>query len=258
MKCFRFIALFLIVSLHGNLKSPLTEAELRTFADLLWQRECGKSIQGLVSWNEGEAFPSLGIGHFIWYPANYKGPYQETFPELIIFLQQHKVPIPAWLLKASKTGCPWPDRAIFMADRSDKINELRTLLADTRQLQAQFVLQRFVPVRQKLADVAPVNDRTDILKQFDRMAQTSKGLFAMIDYVHFKGEGVGTTERYQGRGWGLLQVLSQMHGERADDALAEFITQAKQVLQRRVDLSPKGRGELRWLKGWWARVEGYY
>ncbi len=25
--------------------------------------------KGLVSWNRGEAFPSLGIGHFIWFPA---------------------------------------------------------------------------------------------------------------------------------------------------------------------------------------------
>ena len=32
----------------------------------------------------------------------------------------------------------------------------------------------------------------------------------LIDYVNFKGEGVLETERYRGRGWGLLQVLEGM------------------------------------------------
>jgi hypothetical protein len=35
----------------------------------VWQNECGGTVAGLTSWNAGENFASLGIGHFIWYPA---------------------------------------------------------------------------------------------------------------------------------------------------------------------------------------------
>jgi hypothetical protein len=40
----------------------------------VWQNECGGTISGLTSWNQGEDFASLGIGHFIWYPKGRRGP----------------------------------------------------------------------------------------------------------------------------------------------------------------------------------------
>jgi hypothetical protein len=36
----------------------------------VWINECDGTVAGLTSWNGDEAFPSLGIGHFIWYPAD--------------------------------------------------------------------------------------------------------------------------------------------------------------------------------------------
>ncbi len=46
----------------------------------LWHNECAGTVEGLTSWNTGEDFASLGIGHFIWYPAGRRGPFDESFP----------------------------------------------------------------------------------------------------------------------------------------------------------------------------------
>ncbi len=237
--------------------SVLTDAQLNKFAERLWQREAGKSVAKLTSWNEGEAFPSLGIGHFIWYPAGTTGSYKETFPELLDFLQQHKVTLPSWLVQARINGCPWHTRQEFLAaQNSAQMNELRSLLANTIKLQAEFVVERFLKTRDVLLAAAQRNERGHIARQFDKLAQSPQGLFALIDYVHFKGEGTQPTERHAGKGWGLLQVLQAMD-DKAADPLKEFITQAKKILEQRVTLSPVEKGEKRWLTGWLNRVAGY-
>jgi hypothetical protein len=80
----------------------------------------------------------------------------------------------------------------------------------------------------------------------------------LVDYVNFKGEGVLQTERYRGEGWGLLQVLEQMHGtESGSGAAIEFANSAAAILRRRVQSSPPGRHEARWLPGWLNRVHSY-
>ncbi|MBI2362984.1 MAG: hypothetical protein HYV15_06350 [Elusimicrobia bacterium] len=79
-----------------------------------------------------------------------------------------------------------------------------------------------------------------------------------MDYVNFKGEGISPSERYQGEGWGLLQVLSGMADSPSGaPAVAEFSAAARRVLERRVQLSPPARGESRWLPGWRKRTLTY-
>jgi hypothetical protein len=75
--------------------------------------------------------------------------------------------------------------------------------------------------------------------------------------VNFKGEGILPTERYQGQGWGLLQVLESMHGTSDAAAPAEFAKAAKATLIRRVHNAPAERHETRWLTGWIRRVNSY-
>ena len=80
----------------------------------------------------------------------------------------------------------------------------------------------------------------------------------MIDYVNFKGDGSLTTERYNGVGWGLLQVLAGMRDAAAGPPAAiEFAASAKRVLTRRIATSPPTRGEQRWLAGWHNRCDTY-
>ena len=83
-----------------------------------------------------------------------------------------------------------------------------------------------------------------------------QAVYALVDYVNFKGEGTLPAERYQGQGWGLLQVLEAM-ADRPGADRAAFADAAAAVLTRRVALAPSERQEARWLDGWLKRVATY-
>jgi hypothetical protein len=216
----------------------------------VWVNECGGTIKGLVSWNTGEAFPSLGIGHFIWYPAGKRGPFDESFPKLVELLQKRGVRVPGWLKGAS----PWETREAMEAD-TKRVAELRSLLADTVGIQTEFLIARLDAALSKMLPES--NQATRVRQNFERVGASPAGAFALIDYVNFKGEGVLATERYAGEGWGLLQVLEGMRTSNAETAVAEFAESAKRVLSQRVANAPKERREERWIPGWHARVERY-
>ena len=105
---------------------------------------------------------------------------------------------------------------------------------------------------------APASERARVQQQFDRVAGSPMGCYALVDYVNFKGEGVLATERYAGKGWGLLQVLETMsHENTGREAVKSFAESAKKVLTDRVRNSPPERHESRWLPGWLARIDTY-
>jgi hypothetical protein len=230
----------------------LSDADLAHIGRKVWINECAGTVSGLTSWNEGEDFASLGIGHFIWYPAGKPGPFEESFPALIRFLSQYGEPVPAWM----RGTCPWGSREEFLAaQKSDRMEALRKLLVDTIPLQARFLAQRMQQALPKMLAAAGPGDAEKVRRNFERLAATGPGTFALIDYVNFKGEGTLETERYNGQGWGLLQVLEAMPEE--GDTVREFSNAAKAMLARRVRNSPPARHEGRWLPGWDARVDRY-
>ncbi|MFA5138011.1 MAG: hypothetical protein WC728_02170 [Elusimicrobiota bacterium] len=215
----------------------------------IWLNESNGSEQGLVHWNKGEAFASMGIGHFIWYPAGQKGRYEETFPRLVEFMKARGARPPAWL----KSGpCPWPDREAFLAQANGRrARQLRRFLRRTVGLQARFMTERLRTVRSMLV-MAGVGER------FDALAQSPAGLYALTDYLDFKGSGFSPTERYNGKGWGLLQVLENMRGDGWGKAgVQDFSRAAARVLRSRALNSPDAEQELRWLAGWKRRVRTY-
>jgi hypothetical protein len=223
----------------------------------IWQNECNGTIAGLTSWNAGEDFASLGIGHFIWYPKGMRGPFEESFPKFLTFAREQGATIPDWVSRAP--ACPWNSRSEFSsAQNSAPVRELRQFLSRTVDLQARFLIVRLQQSLAKMLDEAATEERPNVERQFTRVASTPHGCYALADYVNFKGEGVLHTERYGGEGWGLLQVLEQMHGtENGAAATAEFATAAAAILRRRVQNSPPERHETRWLPGWLNRVHSY-
>ena len=225
----------------------------------IWKNECGGTISGLTSWNTGENFASLGIGHFIWYPKGVRGPFDESFPDLVRFAAERNAKLPQVVVANRESGCPWSSRAEFLAaSDSAQLTELRQFLADTIDLQADFLVQRLQKALPKMLAEIPAAERANVQRQFERVASSSQGCYALVDYVNFKGEGVLDTERYAGQGWGLLQVLQGMNGtENGKAAAAEFARSAKAVLTRRVQNSPPERKESRWLPGWLQRVATY-
>jgi len=236
----------------------LSENDARVIGRKIWQNECNGTVEGLTSWNRGEDFPSLGIGHFIWYVNGRTGPFQESFPQLIAYMRSRHIPVPSWILNAR--GCPWPNRREFLArQNSPRMTELRNFLAQTVSVQTGFVVQRLenaLPSMQKATSNRA--DRERLRQNFYQLGQTRSGLYALIDYVNFKGEGVKKEEKYRGQGWGLRDVLLEMNSTRGGKAaVAEFGEAAKRVLRRRVKNSPQSRGESRWLSGWMNRCDGY-
>lgn len=242
----------------GGAAIRLNEADASTIGRKIWQNECGGTVEGLTSWNAGEDFPSLGIGHFIWYVPGRPGPFQESFPQLLAYMNEQGNAVPGWLSTAR--GCPWNSRADFLKDQqSPRMKELRQFLANTVSVQTGFIVRRLelsLPEMQKATPAAA--DKERLRHHFYLMASSRNGLYALIDYVNFKGEGIKVEERYQGQGWGLRDVLLEMRpaGD-AGSATGEFSEAAKRVLQRRVKNSPPERGESRWLAGWMNRCDTY-
>ncbi|MGI9088506.1 MAG: hypothetical protein ACR2HH_12330 [Chthoniobacterales bacterium] len=235
----------------------LSAAEAARIGKKVWQNECAGTVAGLTSWNAGENFASLGIGHFIWYPKGARGPFEESFPDLLEFMAQRGAHLPA--IVADQRACPWNSRAEFLAaSQKPPMKGLRQFLAATVNLQAEFLVARLEKALPKMLAAAPAAERARIASQFDRVASTPQGCYALVDYVNFKGEGLLDSERYAGQGWGLLQVLEGMNGTETGPAAAvEFSRSARAVLTRRVKNSPSARNESRWLPGWLQRVQSY-
>jgi len=235
--------------------SGLTGADLDRIGRRIWKSECDGTVDGLTSWNSGEEFASLGIGHFIWYPKGYEGPFEESFPKLVAWYRARGVDLPEWLEKTK--ACPWPSRSAFLKDHDGpRQKQLRALLSSTLREQTEFIIHRLHEATPKYRDAsgraAPRVERSIAL-----LSATAAGNYAMIDYINFKGDGLNPKERYQGQGWGLLQVLEEMDAADAGSAPAAFGAAAQRVLARRVANSPPERGEKRWLPGWKSRCAAY-
>ena len=218
----------------------------------IWRNECAGTKQGLVSWNAGEAFPSLGIGHFIWYPAGYRGPFDESFPQFVAYAQRRGVRVPAYFVGKA----PWSSKSAFLADQSGLADRMRDWLAAHLTLQTEFIMARS---RASLSKMLRQSSRPEQVRaHYNALARTTQGVYCLVDYVNFKGEGIKSTERYRGQGWGLLQVLEEMRGNpQGRAATAEFARAAAAVLTRRVENAPAERGERRWLPGWLNRCSTY-
>lgn len=222
----------------------------------IWQNECAGSVAGLTSWNAGEEFPSLGIGHFIWYPAGFRGPFEESWPQFATFARKAgSNPPPV----AMERHSPWNSRAEFQRDfNGPRLGALRKWLAANVPVQTEFIIARSRAALPKILAAAPASERKRIEANYRKVAASPQGTYALIDYVNFKGEGTNPAERYKGRGWGLLQVLGEMKDVPPGPAAAtEFSAAAKRVLSRRIANSPPARGEKRWLEGWHNRCASY-
>lgn len=227
-------------------------------SDRVFANECNRNFSCLTSWNEGEDFPSLGIGHFIWYQAQQNERFEETFPALLAFYKKHGYELPAWLAVRDNPDSPWQNREQFLADLdSQRMQQLRAFLGSTTELQVLFIVERLHDSTADLFRELEPSLQSAVEDSFYAIAnsQTPYGMYALIDYVHFKGTGLATSERYQGEGWGLLQVLLELQGSTAN--VDGFVTAATRVLERRVANAPSERAEQRWIAGWTNRLQTY-
>ena len=262
----RFIViLFLLVTTLFSNNITLTEKQANFIAKKVWQNEGAGKDKYLIWWNKGEDFASLGIGHFIWFPKDHTERFREVFPMVVEFMQKKGVQMPSWL--TPETDFPWQTKeAFFKAKKKQtkKYKELFTFLKETMPHQAEFMAVRLSNALPQMLESIDDEKRKALIKtRFNNMLYTKdgaideRGLYILLDYTNFKGEGTLKSERYNGQGWGLLQVLEHMD-MRVTNKYKSFSNAAKAVLGRRIKNSPPERGEERWRKGWNVRLDTYW
>ncbi len=242
----------------------LSDADYNWIGSRIYQNEALGKTEYLTRWNEGEDFPSLGIGHFIWFPEGVDAPFDEQFPALVSYLLE-RVPenlqMPAWLSELDPFVAPWHSKQDFDAAwSSEQMTALRQWLHETRPYQVRFIVAAF---EQRWRDLdLPAGKKQQMTGLLQALFETPEGLFSVIDYYNFKGLGTNPRESYQGQGWGLVQVLDALAELREDvDECADIVEQFRDAaagrLRLRVELSPPGSNEARWLAGWLKRLDGY-
>lgn len=262
----RFIFLFsLLFSALFATQLNLSDKQADFIAQKVWKNEGAGLDKYLVHWNEGEDFASVGIGHFIWFSRGHTERFREVFPMLLAFMENRDVKMPSWL--NSKTPLPWNTKAEFYAAKkakSKKYMELFTFLKSTMPLQAAFMAQRLNEALPQILKTIDEPKKQELVQRRFNEVMHSKdgsvsedGLYVLLDYTNFKGEGTLKSERYKGQGWGLLQVLESMDPKESNKQKA-FALSAKEMLSRRIKNSPPSRGEERWREGWNVRLDTYW
>jgi hypothetical protein len=238
----------------------------------IFKSETGGDKSKLVFWNPKEAFPSIGIGHFIWMPSNRSVSFlQDVFSEFLNFCAEKGVVFPAWLQKNQK--CPWVSRGDFMSRMEGgsglcDVKKLRSFLFFHKRIQTEFILVNFLKNLPKVIESLPGPMQEPATEYCNLLLSTPEGCFALIDYNHFKGPGLENHPEYNNKGWGLKQVLERVvkriHGEAFDgDWLKEpldiYIESAKDTLTNRVENAPIHKREIErsFIEGWFNRLDRY-
>jgi len=255
---------FLFTTLFAS-QIQLTPKQANYIANKVWQNEGAGKDKYLIWWNKGEDFASLGIGHAIWFPKGHTERFREVFPMMLAFMVDKGAKAPSWL--TPQNDFPWQTKEAFFKAKQAKTAqymELFHFLKNTFGYQAQFMAERLSnALPQMLASIDDSKKQEVIKRRFYEVMHNSdgtvneRGLYVLLDYTNFKGEGTLKSERYNGEGWGLLQVLWNMD-ESEPNTLKAFAKSASKMLSRRIKNSPPARGEERWRKGWNVRLDTYW
>jgi len=260
-----FFSLFFFITILFSSEIKLTQKQATYIAKKVWQNEGAGLDKYLVHWNDGEDFASVGIGHFIWFSKGHKERFREVFPMVLSFMETKGVKMPVWL--NAQTPLPWYSKTeLYKAKQTNtkKYRELFLFLKNTMSYQAEFMSKRLSKALPQMLNSIDNKDKKSVIKRrfYEVMHNKNgsineRGLYVLLDYTNFKGEGTLKSERYKGQGWGLLQVLWNMD-DKVENRQKAFAQSASRILSRRIKNSPPSRGEERWRKGWNIRLNTYW
>jgi hypothetical protein len=188
----------------------------------------------------------------------------EAFPPMVQFLIDHAARPPRWL--TPQTHSAWnsyAQRKRAKRQKSRKMRELTAFMDRTKGLQARFMLHRLNTSFPKILAYAKAHGQGKIVEHnYKRLLYKKngtidpQGAYILIDYINFKGDGINSGERYQGKGWGLYQVLNRMN-PRDPNPYRAFAKSGKWVLERLTHICPPKRNLKRFKRGWFNRMDSY-
>lgn len=235
----------------------LNSRDIKKIGYAIWYNETSLRKEQLAFWSEHESFPSFGIGHAIWFPEGVTSPFTEQFPLLCSYLEKNNVKLPLWLKKAKTTGAPWQSRIEFMQD-TQKRAELIGLLSSTIDLQTRFMIERFEKRVPLLLKAVPPKKKKQVVENIRLLKSSLLGMYGLIDYLNFKGDGLNPQEEVHGYRWGLAQVLIDMPaGLTCDNVARAFSVSAAKRLLKLIENSYPSYARVKYLSGWMKRVNSY-
>jgi len=259
----KLLLALLLASFSYGLELKLNNHEAAKIAHKIWLNEGAGKHKYLVWWNNGEEFASCGIGHFIWFTKDKPMWFFHAFPAMLDYITKRGAKPPKWL--TPNTPCVWNSYEEWQRAKrlnTPKMRELTNFLNNTKALQAQFMVHRLNKAYPKLINYAKTpQERAKIEKNFKRLLFKNgkvdpQGAYCLIDYTNFKGDGTLESERYQGYGWGLYQVLLHMDSTNPNKYQA-FANSVRYILDRLIKVSPPQRRLYRFRKGWFNRIKTY-
>ena len=258
-----FLLTLLVLSIDAK-DITLSNAQAKQIADKIWLNEGSGKKSKLVHWNKGEEFASVGIGHFIWFTADKPMWFWQAFPPMLKYITTRGAKAPRWL--NSNMHCVWnsyDEWKYAKRHHSKKMQELTDFMNKTKALQAKFMLHRLNSSYPKILAYAKARGQDKVVSyNYRRLLYTphktidARGAYILIDYINFKGDGINDGERYQGKGWGLYQVLTHMNTKDKNPYRA-FANAGKFILDRLTKISPPKRYLKRFRKGWFNRMDTY-
>ena len=258
------VVLIFAILIFNLYSIELSNKEASIIANKIWQNEGAGKKKYLVWWNKGEEFASCGIGHFIWFTKDKPMWFFHAFPDMLKYITKHGAKPPSWLTPS--TPCVWNSYKQWQEAKkknSKKMRELTEFLDKTKTLQAKYMVHRFNKASKKIINYAKDPKlRAKIEYNLNRLLYKKdgtidpQGAYCLIDYTNFKGDGTLKSERYQGLGWGLFQVLAHMDVNNPNKYNA-FANSTRYILNRLIKISPPQRRLYRFKKGWFKRVKTY-
>ncbi|MFZ4116632.1 MAG: hypothetical protein ACOYK6_07940 [Chthoniobacterales bacterium] len=227
-----------------------------------------KAEENKPKWGEDQEhnFVYIGSLEYIWYGENNRAQFVEDWPTVASRLKAAGLPIEDWALGA----CPWNTKEDFdeevksstlpdsTLDPESRIGKLIALLSqdEAKTVQVQTLVDRLNRALESSHDSSltptifqdlPPGELELLKSNLDAVAsvQDAKGhplgLYALIDYPYFKGEGTAIGEHCNVDGWGLQEVLLNMDPNKVKDAdgvvdgpLQAFIDSGMATLDRRI------------------------
>ncbi|MFZ4116631.1 MAG: hypothetical protein ACOYK6_07935 [Chthoniobacterales bacterium] len=238
--------LSLVTDVTDDLSISFTDTQLSELGNRL--RSIYSPEKKMAAWDQ-RGFAYIGIAQFLWYPAGTSNTFGDDWPNTASVLKDHGVDLEGWMMGP----CPWPSEKEFsdaQKQNDPRLEKLISLLSAPKAIteQARVIVenfhQAFSPIsKSSIVKNLPPGEAELLQNNFKAVARVYDennkplGLFALMDYTHFKGEGIGGG--YNTQSWGLQRVLWNMQNVdpefvHSHTALETFIASAKQVLEERI------------------------